>query len=91
MKTTIEIPDTLYRKAKIRAVERGESLKDLVLAALQRELAEQDKAPAKGPDLDRPDLYTINAQGFAVLRRKRGAANAVTNAWVNKMREDMGI
>jgi hypothetical protein len=38
MKTTIEIPDSLYRQAKIRAVEKGTSLKALVLAALEHEL-----------------------------------------------------
>jgi hypothetical protein len=91
MKTTIEIPEPLYRRAKIRAVERGESLKDLFLSALQRELAEDDKTPAKSPELDRPDLYTLNAQGFAVLKRKPNKTNVVTNAWINKMREEMGI
>ena len=35
MKTTIEIPDPLFRKAKARAAERGQSLKDLVAEALQ--------------------------------------------------------
>lgn len=91
MKTTIEIPEPLYRRAKIRAVERGESLKDLFLSALQRELAEEDKTPAKSPELDRPDLYTLNAHGFAVLKRKPNTTNVVTNAWINKMREEMGI
>ena len=38
MKTTIDIPEPLYRKAKIQAVERGTSLKMLVLKALEREL-----------------------------------------------------
>lgn len=38
MKTTIEIPDPLYRAAKIRAVETGQTLKRLVLTALEREL-----------------------------------------------------
>lgn len=38
MKTTIEIPEPLYKRAKIRAVERGESLRQLVLGALEHEL-----------------------------------------------------
>ena len=38
MKTTIDIPEPLYRKAKIQAVEQGTTLKDLVLRALVREL-----------------------------------------------------
>ncbi len=40
MKTTIEIPDPLFRKAKARAAERGQSLKQLVAEALQDRLAQ---------------------------------------------------
>ena len=39
MKTTIEIPDPLFRKAKARAAERGQSLKQFVGEALQEKLA----------------------------------------------------
>ena len=39
MKTTIEIPDPLFRKAKSRAAERGQSLKEFVTDALQTKLA----------------------------------------------------
>ena len=35
MKTTLEIPDDLFRRAKAAAALRGESLKDLVTAALK--------------------------------------------------------
>ncbi len=38
MKTTIDIPEPLYKRAKIRAVERGQTLKQLVLISLEREL-----------------------------------------------------
>lgn len=38
MKTTIDIPESLYKKAKIRAVERGQTLRDIVLRALEHEL-----------------------------------------------------
>lgn len=38
MKTTIDIPDALYRRAKIRAVETGRTLKDLVVSSLEREV-----------------------------------------------------
>lgn len=46
MKTTIEIPEGLYKKAKIRAIERGQTLKQIVLAALQRELSLSEEMPA---------------------------------------------
>ena len=38
MRTTIDIPATLMRAAKARAVEEGESLKDLVNRAVAREV-----------------------------------------------------
>jgi hypothetical protein len=39
VKTTIEIPDALFRKAKSRAAERGQSLKDLFTEALEEKLS----------------------------------------------------
>jgi hypothetical protein len=38
MKTTIEIPEDLYKKTKIRAIECGLTLKQVVLNSLEREL-----------------------------------------------------
>jgi hypothetical protein len=39
MKTTIEIPDPLFRKAKARAAELGQSLKTFMTEALEDKLA----------------------------------------------------
>jgi hypothetical protein len=39
MKTTIEIPDDLYRRAKAEAALRGRTLKDLVAEGLRLALA----------------------------------------------------
>src|SRR5205085_1329745 len=36
MKTTVEIPDPLFRKAKARAAERGQTLKEFMSEALQK-------------------------------------------------------
>jgi hypothetical protein len=61
MKTTIEIPDALFRKAKSRAAERGQSLKALVTEALHEKLAR-----AAGPAaLDEPGWM----RGFGALKR----------------------
>jgi hypothetical protein len=38
MKTTIEIPDSLFRQAKSSAAQRGISLKDLFAEALSEQL-----------------------------------------------------
>ena len=45
MKTTMDIPDALFRRAKIAAVERGTSLKSLVMAALEEHLARPVSVP----------------------------------------------
>lgn len=36
MKTTIDIPEPLYKQAKIRAVERGETLRQFVVESISR-------------------------------------------------------
>jgi hypothetical protein len=38
MRTTLDLPDDILRKAKITAVERGSSLRQLVIDALRREM-----------------------------------------------------
>jgi len=63
MKTTIEIPDPLFRKAKSRAAERGQSLKEFVTDALQARLVGADESG----DAIEPKWMS----GFGKLRRLR--------------------
>lgn len=44
MRTTLDLPDDVLRRAKIAAVERGSSLRELVIDALRHEL----DAPSQG-------------------------------------------
>ncbi|HYK59685.1 MAG TPA: hypothetical protein VEV85_09655 [Bryobacteraceae bacterium] len=37
MRTTVEIPDALFRKAKALAALQGSSMKDLIVRAVERE------------------------------------------------------
>lgn len=46
MRTSIDIPDNLLKKAKLEAIERGVSLKDLVIQALEKEISHGE---APGP------------------------------------------
>lgn len=63
MKTTLEIPDALFRRAKSRAAERGQTLKALVTEALQEKLAARTgKTVSAEPEW---------MQGFGKLRRLR--------------------
>jgi hypothetical protein len=69
MKTTIEIPDPLFRKAKSRAAERGQTLKDFVTEAVQEKLAAKSvRAPAAEPGWMR---------GFGKLRRLRNETQRI--------------
>jgi hypothetical protein len=43
MRTTLELPDDILRRAKIEAVQRGSTLRQLVIDALQREMAGTDR------------------------------------------------
>jgi len=63
MKTTIEIPDPLFRRVKSKAAERGQSLKEFVEEALQEKLAGVQITAADG----RPPWM----EGFGQLRRLR--------------------
>ncbi len=60
MKTTIEIPDPLFRQAKARAAERGQTLKQLFTEALQEKLATKSR-------MGEPDWM----RGFGELKRLR--------------------
>jgi hypothetical protein len=46
MRTTIDLPDPLFRKAKSIAAARGLTLKDFVINALERE-TRSEPAPAR--------------------------------------------
>lgn len=43
MKTTIELPDRLVREAKRIALDRGQTLKDVVISALESEMKQVRK------------------------------------------------
>lgn len=60
MKTTIELPDSLFRRVKATAAERGQSLKDFVTEALRDKLA---SGTDRGPATDPPWM-----EGFGQLR-----------------------
>ena len=63
MKTTLEIPDALFRKAKSRAAEHGQTLKAFVTEAIETRLAGE----ARGTPSQEPPWM----RGFGKLRRLR--------------------
>lgn len=63
MKTTLEVPDPLFRKIKCKAADRGQTLKEFVSEALQEK-------PTVGNATARADAPPW-MQGFGKLRRLR--------------------
>jgi len=63
MKTTVEIPDELYRQAKIEAARRGGKVKDLVEQGLRLALGAHD-APRRPSSLS------------ALMERARGIVDS---------------
>jgi hypothetical protein len=82
MKTTIELPDTLFAAAKAEAVRRRTTLKAMLEHALRREIA-FDEQPAN----DAP--FEINEHGFPIVK-KRGSAT-VTSETVYQMLDEEGV
>jgi hypothetical protein len=69
MKTTVEIPDPLFRRAKATAAERGQSLREFIAEALQEKLVQRG---GKGVPAEPAWMA-----GFGKLRRLRGETERI--------------
>lgn len=75
MRTTLELPDSLFKRTKIAAVERGMTFKELVGIALERELREPAPTPVK-------------KLKFPLIPSKRPGSLHLTNADIARMEEE---
>jgi len=74
MKTTIELPDDLYRQAKAEAALRGRKLKDMVEEGLRRVLSE---LPRGGEHPAEPTLLELMKDGIGII--DSGVSDLSTN------------
>ncbi len=88
MKTTIDIPEPLYRKAKVKAAVQGVTLREIVLAALEKDI--DPAARFAGRAEDEPH-FDIDELGLPRLRRAKDDPAVVTEAFLNQLREQEGI
>ena len=72
MRTTVDIPDPVFRKMKATAALRGVSPKEFLLNAVQQEMA---KRPAASD-------YTVPVP---LIRSKRPGKRALTNAQIEDL------
>ncbi len=82
MKTTIEIPDALFQKAKVAAVKRGVTLKALLVNALRNELA-----PAASGTAKRSARAASTLPGFGALRHLRNETRRINRVIEEEFRQ----
>jgi len=88
MKTTIDLPDALYRRARIAAAERSTTLRALVIEALEGELSGRKGARDELPARDR---FEVDASGWPVLKRGAGDTRVITEELINRLRDEEGV
>ena len=93
MKTTIELPDPLFRHAKILAARRGTTLRELVVEGLQHVTATAPAPAETAPRLTTEEaaVATIGAHGLPVLKRPAGSKKKVTRALVDRIRDELSL
>ena len=75
VRTTIEVPDPIFREMKAAAARQGRSLKEFVLRALEREVAEARQGEGKRHEVTLP-----------LVRSKRpGVLRSLTNAEIDDL------
>lgn len=88
MKTTVDIPDALYRRAKIRAAEEGTTLRALLLTSLVVALG---RPASSAGALPRRERFEVDDRGWPVLKRAPGDAAVITDEIVNRLRAREGV
>ena len=87
MKTTVDIPDALYRQAKIRAAEEGTTLRALLVNSLESLVRRASKAET----LPRRQRFEVDERGWPVLKRAPGDTTVIADELVNRLRELEGV
>ncbi|WP_265594719.1 hypothetical protein [Haloferula sp. BvORR071] len=87
MRTAIDIPEPLYRRAKAKAAEQGTTLREVILAALESDLG---CWAALGRSKGEPHS-DIDELGIPRLRRAKDDRTVVTEEFLNNLREQEGI
>ena len=77
MRTTVDLPDELYRKAKAEAALRGIRFKDLVEAALSQALLSPDSKGSSARRTKRPTLHDLMKDSCGIV--DSGVSDLATN------------
>lgn len=91
MKTTIELPDALFLRAKTVAQLRRSTLKRLVIEGLEKVTAPETEENSASMTPDEAEFMEIDPHGFPVLRRPQGRKRKLTNKKIDAIREELGV
>jgi len=100
MKTTVDIPSALYRRVKLRAAMQGLTIREFLIACLQRGLEEEVPVSQPGTGLPEPisaaldsvepdpDVtFQFDKDGWPVLLRSADDRTVVTQELVDQIRD----
>ena len=91
MKTTVELPNRLLLRAKTVAVQRGTTLKRLIIEGLEIVTRAPQASPDEALGEEEAEIMELDAHGVLVLKRLPGEARQVTNEHIDRLREELGV
>ena len=77
MRTTVDIPDFVYRQAKAKAAVRGETFRNYLVTALRNDLKRQDpttKKRLKGPLYVKQEPLVYTSKGLSQILEEEDRA-----------------
>jgi hypothetical protein len=91
MKTTVELPKTLLRRAKIVAAQRRTTLKNLLIQGLEQVVQPAASPGAKTLSSEEEEFLELDRSGVPVLKSQNGNQQPVTNQAIDDLREELGV
>lgn len=92
MKTTIDLPDDLYRSVKVRAAQEGSTVREIVIEGIRLRLHfDQETRPAPDLSVRESRHFYVDQEGWPVLKRKPDDTRTVTDDMINELREQEGV
>jgi plasmid stability protein len=92
MKTTIDLPDDLYKSVKVRAAQEGRTVREIVVEGIRLRL-HFDQETRHAPDLSVRESrhFYVDEEGWPVLKRTPDDTRTVTDEMINELREQEGV
>ena len=91
MKTTVEFPDALLRRAKVVAARRGITFKRLLSEGLEQVVRSAESGERRVLSVEESGFLEWDSQGVPVLKAGEGSLRVVTNQDIDDLREELGV